>query len=526
MFRRFRGVILATVTSLAALTAPVIAQDARPAATAPAAQATIHADQPGAHINRQIFTQFAEHLGHGIYEGIWVGPNSKIPNRHGYRTDVLDALRAISVPVVRWPGGCFADEYHWRDGVGKRASRPVKVNTHWGGVTEPNSFGTHEFMDFVDLLGAEPYVSGNVGDAPPREMAEWVEYMTSPTGSSLAKERAANGHPTPWKLPYFGIGNELWGCGGNMTPEFAANETRRYATFVKAPSGTRILKFASGANVDDYHWTEVMMRDAASQIDGITLHYYTFPGSWEHKGSSTQFDEAGWASTLSHTLKMDELITKHAAIMDKYDPAKRVWLVVDEWGTWYDSDPGTNPGFLRQQNSLRDALVTSINLDIFSRHADRVKMTAIAQMVNVLQAMILTDGAKMVRTPTYYVFQMYKPWQDATNLPLELKSPWYNKDEWKMPSVSGSAVRDKAGQVHVGLSNLDPNKPVTVSAKLTGLSQTGVSGRIITAPAMNAINTFDRPNTVQPQVFSGARIEGDTLTVTLPPKSVVMLDLK
>jgi len=522
MFKSFRNAALATAVGVLATALPAVAQDA----PLPGAQMIVHADQPGTHINRQIFTQFAEHLGHGIYEGIWVGPNSKIPNVRGYRTDVVDALKALSVPVVRWPGGCFADEYHWRDGIGKRANRPVKVNTHWGGVTEPNSFGTHEFMDFVDLLGAEPYVSGNVGDAPPREMAEWVEYMTSPTGSTLAKERAANGHPAPWKLPYFGIGNELWGCGGNMQPEFAANETRRYATFVKAPEGTRILKFASGANVDDYHWTDVMMRDAGERIDGITLHYYTFPGSWEHKGSATQFDEAGWASTLSHTLKMDELITKHSAIMDKYDPAKRVWLVVDEWGTWYDVEPGTNPGFLYQQNSLRDALVASINLDIFSRHADRVKMTAIAQMVNVLQAMVLTSGSKMVRTPTYYVFQMYRPWQDATNLPIELKSPWYNKDEWTMPAVSASAVRDKAGQVHVGLSNLDPNKSQTVSAKLAGLTATTVSGRIITAPAMNAVNSFNQPNTVVPQPFAGARIDGDMLTVTLPPKSVVMLDLK
>jgi alpha-N-arabinofuranosidase len=487
---------------------------------------TVHADQPGAHINREVFTQFAEHLGHGIYEGIWVGPGSNIPNTKGYRTDVIDALRAIKVPVVRWPGGCFADEYHWRDGIGARGKRPVKVNTHWGGVTEPNSFGTHEYMDFVDLVGAKPYVSGNVGDAPPREMAEWIEYMTSPTGSSLAKERAANGHPAPWALPYFGIGNELWGCGGNMRPEFAADETRRYATFVKAPANTRIMKFASGANVDDYNWTDTMMRIAGDRIDGLTLHYYTFPGSWEHKGSATDFDEAGWASTLKNTLKMEDLVTRHAAIMDKYDPGKRVWLVVDEWGTWYDPTPGTNPGFLRQQNTLRDALVAAINLNIFAHHADRVKMTAIAQMVNVLQAMILTDGKRMVKTPTYHVFDMYLPWQDATSIPIDIKSPWYNKDEWTMPSVSASAVRDVAGQVHVGLANLDPNKPVTVSARLDGVTATSVGGRVLTAGAMNALNDFDHPNALVPQPFTGASLAGGTLSVTLPPKSVVVLDLK
>ena len=501
--------------------APAPAQS--PAATA---ELAIHAERPGPQVNRQIFSQFAEHLGHGIYEGVWVGRGSRIPNVNGYRSDVLAALRAIKVPVVRWPGGCFADEYHWRDGIGAPGKRPVKVNTHWGGVTEPNAFGLHEYMGFVDALGAEPYVSGNVGDAPPREMAEWVEYMTSPTGSTLARERAANGHPAPWKVPYFGIGNELWGCGGNMRPEYAADLTRRYGTFIKAPAGARIMKFASGANVDDYRWTEVMMREAGDRIDGITLHYYTFPGSWEHKGSATRFDEHGWASTLAHTLKMDELITKHSAIMDKYDPAKRVWLVVDEWGTWYDVEPGTNPGFLFQQNSLRDALVAAINLNIFVKHADRVKMTAIAQMVNVLQAMILTDGPRMLRTPTYHVFDLYRSYQDATALPIELTSPWYGKDEFSMPAVSASAVRDTAGQVHVGLVNLDPNTPNTVSAKLTGLTASSVTGRIITAPAMNAINTFDRPDTVVPTTFAGAQISGGTLTVTLPPRSVVMLDLR
>jgi alpha-N-arabinofuranosidase len=504
----------------AAVCAPASTQASRDATL------TVRADTPGERINRQVFSQFAEHLGHGIYEGVWVGPGSKIPNVRGYRTDVVEALKALSVPVVRWPGGCFADEYHWRDGIGPRNKRPVKVNTHWGGVTEPNSFGTHEFMDFVDLIGAEPYVSGNVGDAAPREMGEWVEYMTSPTGSSLAQERGANGHKAAWKLPYFGIGNELWGCGGNMRAEYAADVTRRYATFIKAPAGTRIMKFASGANTDDYDWTDTMMRIAGKEIDGITLHYYTVPGTWAKKGSATQFEEDDWARTLSKTLRMEELVTKHSAVMDKYDPQKRVWLVVDEWGTWYDNEPGTNPGFLFQQNSLRDALVAAININIFAKHADRVKVTAIAQMVNVLQAMILTDGPKMVLTPTYHVFKMYKPWQDATNLPIELKSPWYNSGEWTMPAVSASAVRDKAGQVHVGLANLDPNRATTVSTTLSGLTATSVGGTILTAPAMNTINSFDKPNALVPQPFTGAQVSGGTLTITLPPKSVVVLDLQ
>jgi alpha-N-arabinofuranosidase len=491
----------------------------------PGAQIVIHADRPGPTYSRQIFGQFAEHLGHGIYGGVWVGKDSSIPNIEGYRKDVVDALKELQVPFIRWPGGCFADEYRWRDGVGQPSKRPVKVNTHWGGVTEPNSFGTSEYMGLVGLLGAQSYVSADVGAASPGEVAEWIEYMTHPTGSSLAQERAANGHPAPWTLNYVGIGNELWGCGGNMRPEYAADVTRRYATFIKAPAGQTIAKIASGANTDDYHWTEVMMRDAGAMIDAISVHYYTVPGVWEHKGSATQFDEHEWAATLAHTWRMEELLTKHSAVMDKYDPAKRVSLAVDEWGTWYDVEPGTNPGFLYQQNSLRDALVAAINLNIFARHADRVRMSAIAQMINVLQAMMLTDGPKMVRTPTYWVYDLYKPWQDAQVIPIELKTPWYDKDEFAIPAVSASAVRAKDGRLRIALANANPDQPVTVSVKLEGAQASTVSGSVITAAGMNAHNTFEQPDAVRPQPFGGAQITAGVLTVALPAKSVAVLRL-
>jgi alpha-N-arabinofuranosidase len=493
-------------------------------APVPGATLTIRGDQPGSKIDRRIFGQFAEHLGTGIYGGIWVGPDSKIPNTRGYRNDVVAALKALHVPVVRWPGGCFADEYHWREGIGPRKQRPVKVNTHWGGVTEPNSFGTHEFMDFAELIGAEAYVSGNVGNGTPQEMAEWVEYMTAPAGS-LADLRAKNGRKQPWKLPYFGLGNELWGCGGNMRPEYAADLTRRYGTFVKVPYETKTLKIASGANSVDYNWTEVMMREASKAFDGIGVHYYTVPGSWGKKGSATDFDEAGYALTLSKTLQMEELITKHSAIMDKYDPKKRVNLAVDEWGTWYDVEPGTNAGFLYQQNTMRDAVVAALNINIFTRHADRVRMANIAQMINVLQAMILTDGSKMVLTPTYHVFEMYIPFQDATFLPIEVKSSWYANDQWNVPAVSATAARDTAGAVHVALVNVDPNRPATVTAALAGLSATRVEGRVLTG-AIQAHNSFDAPDKVRPVPFTGASVSGGTLTATLPAASVVVLTLK
>lgn len=488
--------------------------------------ATIHADQPGPVYDKRIFTQFAEHLGTGIYGGLWVGKDSKIPNTNGFRNDVVAALRELSVPVIRWPGGCFADEYHWREGVGPQSQRPVKVNTHWGGVTEPNEVGTHEYFELLRQVGAEAYISGNVGNGSPREMAEWVEYMTAPAGT-LADERAKNGHKEPWSIPHFGIGNELWGCGGNMRPEYAADETRRYATFIKAPAGTRIVKIAAGANVDDYNWTETIMRVAGKQLDGVSLHYYTLPnGSWPPVADPVNFDEDGWAQALNQTLRMDELVTKHSAVMDKYDPEKRVFLAVDEWGTWYAQDPGTHPGFLRQQNTLRDALIAAVNLDIFAKHADRVRMTAIAQMVNVLQAMILTDGGKMVLTPTYHVFDMYKPWQDATVLPIDIQTPQYRKGELSMPAVSGSAVRGKDGKVRVGLSNLDPGQANTVTIDLAGARPSKVTGKVLTGPAINSHNTFDRPDAVKPAAFAGASLRGGKLVVTLPAKSVVVLELQ
>lgn len=527
MTPRFRPVAMALL--LLGMPATALAQGVPAGAPAPAAgTATVElkADPSAPTYDRRIFTQFAEHLGNGIYGGLWVGRNSKIPNTNGFRNDVIAALRNLSVPVIRWPGGCFADEYHWREGIGPQKQRPVKVNTHWGGVTEPNEVGTHEYFELLRQVGAEAYVAGNVGNGTPREMAEWVEYMTAPAGS-LADERAKNGHKAPWAVPYFGIGNELWGCGGNMRPEFAADETRRYATFVKAPAGTKILKIAAGANVDDYNWTETMMRVAGPLLDGVSLHYYTLPqGGWPPKADPVNFDEAGWADALAGAWRMDELVTRHSAIMDKYDPQKRVFLAVDEWGAWYAQDPGTHPGFLRQQNTLRDALIASVHLDIFAKHADRVRMSAIAQMVNVLQAMILTDGARMVLTPTYHVFEMYKPWQDAQVLPVTIRAPWYAKDQFVMPAVSGSAVRGKDGRVHVGLSNLDPNRPNTVTVKLNGVSATGVSGRVLTAPAINAHNSFDAPETVRPVPFDAAQLNGGTLTVTLPAKSIVVLELR
>ena len=486
----------------------------------------IQADKPGPVIARQIYGQFAEHLGSGIYGGLWVGTDSKTPNVRGWRTDVVNALKAIKVPVLRWPGGCFADEYHWRDGIGPREKRPVKVNTHWGGVPETNEFGTHEFMTFAELIGTKVYISGNVGSGSPQEMADWMEYMTSNTVSTLANERRKNGRDQPWEVHYFGIGNETWGCGGNMRPEYYADLFRQYATYVKAPRGHRPKIVASGGHDEGTRWVEVLTTMVQRDMDAISHHYYTTPtGVWAKKGNSLGFPESEWISTLANTLKIDQFISSNEAILEKNDPQNKVAFYVDEWGTWYAPEPGREPGFLWQQNSLRDALVAALNFHVFHAHAKRVQMANIAQMVNVLQAMILTDGPRMTLTPTYHAFQMYIPFQGATFLPTEIQAPKYALDNVSVPSVSVTAARDTAGKLQVGLVNLDPKREATVTLGTSGAEAKSAAGRVLTAKAMDAHNTFDAPEAVKPAPISAKR-SGGKLVVKLPPKSVAVLELR
>jgi alpha-N-arabinofuranosidase len=486
---------------------------------------TIRADKPGAVINPAIYGQFAEHLGRLIYEGIWVGEKSTIPNTRGYRNDVVTALKELGVPVLRWPGGCFADEYHWRDGIGPRESRPRKVNTNWGGVVEDNSFGTHEFMNFAELIGADTYVNGNVGTGTPQEMADWLEYMTSDTDSTLAQLRRKNGRDKPWKVNYFAVGNETWGCGGNMRPEYYADLYRHYVTFLKAPEGNKPLRIASGSNGSGLQWTEVLMREAAKYMDAISVHYYTLPtGKWDVKGAATNFTEKEWYGTINRSLRMSPILIDHSKIMDKYDPEKRVGLFVDEWGTWYDTEPGDNPGFLYQQNTLRDAMVAAVNLNIFHGHADRVRMTNIAQMVNVLQAMILTDKEKMLLTPTYHVFHMYKPFRGATMIPTEL-SPSTTEAEAAggATSMSMSVARGADGRLLIAMANFDAHEATRVKFEVTGAAPRGFTGRILTAAAIDAHNTFDKPETVKPMGFKGARVLQGAIQVEVPARSIIVL---
>jgi alpha-N-arabinofuranosidase len=487
---------------------------------------TVNADQGEQVISRHIYGHFSEHLGHCIYGGIWVGEDSPIPNTRGIRNDVVKALKDIRIPNLRWPGGCFADEYHWRDGIGPRNQRPKMVNTHWGGVVEDNSFGTHEFLDLCEQLECEPYICGNVGSGTVEEMSKWVEYITSDNESPMANLRRQNGREKPWRVKYWGVGNENWGCGGNMTAEFYADQYRRYATYCRNYSDNHLYKIAGGANAADYHWTETLMKSAAGQMQGFSLHYYTVPQNWRDKGSATRFDEAEYFTTIEKTLQMEELLTKHSTIMDRYDPQKRVGLVPDEWGVWLNVEPGTNPGFLYQQNSLRDAILAAVNLNIFNAHCDRVKMANIAQMVNVLQSVILTDNEKMLLTPTYWTFWLYKVHQDATLLPVSFSVNTYEQGGRKMDAVSVSASKDALGKIHVTLVNIDPNREQTVEGELRGVAVKTVSGKVLTSAHINDYNTFDKPNTVGVSDFKGAKLSKNALSVQLPAKSVVMLEIE
>ncbi|NLG77255.1 MAG: alpha-N-arabinofuranosidase [Xanthomonadaceae bacterium] len=525
-FSRQRTALCAALQGLCAALLVFIATAAS-AQSAGTAHILVRADQPQAKIHPHVYGHFAEHLGRLIYDGIWVGEDSPIPNTRGIRNDVLEALKALKVPVLRWPGGCFADEYHWRDGIGPRDQRPRRVNSSWGGV-DTNAFGTHEFMDLAELIGADAYININVGTGSTQEMMEWIEYMTSDSDSTLANLRRENGRDKPWKVAYVGIGNEMWGCGGNMAPEQWAGEYRKFATFVKQHSDTKLQRIAAGPTDSRYDWTEALMSSSAKHMEALSLHYYTLPtGDWTNKkGSATQFGEDQWFSTLARTLEMEEYVRTHSAIMDKYDPEKKIGLMVAEWGTWYDPEPGKDQGALYQQNTVRDAVVAGINLNIFNRHTDRVRMANIAQMVNVLQAVILTEGDKMILTPTYHVFDMYKVHQGATALPVEVQAPEYSFGESSLPGVSASASRDDKGVLHVSLVNLDPNRRVPLTLELRGASAGRVSGEVLTGATMNAMNTFERPDTVRPAPFKGVRRSGKDVVVDLPPRAVVMLRIE
>ena len=486
-------------------------------------------------ISPEIYGHFSEHLGRCIYEGIYVREDSGIPNKNGMRTDVVEALKEMKIPVLRWPGGCFADEYHWKDGIGPKESRKKMVNTNWGGVVEDNSFGTHEYFELCEQLGCKTYINGNVGSGTVQEMSEWIEYMTFDGVSPLADQRKKNGHEKPWKVDYFGVGNENWGCGGNMTPEYYGNLYRRYQTFIRHYNhAAPIQKICCGPNAGDARWTQEVLKtcyahpsspEAHGFMDGLSLHYYTVPGDWQKKGSATEFDENEWYLTLHKALRMDELIRMHSAVMDQYDPEKKIGLMVDEWGNWFDVEPGTNPGFLYQQNTMRDALVAAVSLNIFNKHCDRVRMACIAQLVNVLQSVILTEGDRMVLTPTYYVFHMYKHHQGATLLDSVLTGAAQIGGENSVPNLQESVSQQTDGTICVTLANLSTTDSADVDIVFTDKKAETVQAAILTG-TMQAHNTFDEPDAVKEEEFEGVKLTQKGLSLTVPACSVVSLRIR
>ena len=482
-------------------------------------------------IHREVYGNFSEHLGRCIYNGVYVGENSPIPNVNGMRRDIVEALKNIRLPALRWPGGCFADEYHWKDGIGPKENRKKMINTHWGGVVEDNSFGTHEFFELCRQIGCEPYVNGNLGSGTVEEMQSWVEYMTSGDISPMADLRRKNGQDEPWKLRYFAVGNENWGCGGNMRAEFYADMYRRFQTYVRNYGDNRVYKIACGPGASmgnpSYDWTETLMKNARGMMNGLSMHYYTVPGDdWNHKGSATEFDEAAYYDTIARASFMDELCEKHGAIMDRYDPEKKIGLIVDEWGSWYDVEPGTNPGFLYQQNTMRDAMLAALTLNIFNRHSDRVHMANIAQLINVLQSVILTDGERMLLTPTYHIFDLYKGHQGATLVESADSSEQISGFARTFPKISQSASVDESGRVLVTVANLSCADEEKISLRLDGGAYRLSEARVLTG-AMRAHNTFDEPDRVRIQPFEGVSLAanetGTEVTFTLPAVSALAL---
>lgn len=479
-------------------------------------------------INKNIYGHFAEHLGRCIYGGLYVGEDSEIPNLNGMRTDVVDALKQLDIPVLRWPGGCFADTYHWKDGIGPREQRKTIVNTNWGGVTENNHFGTHEFMELCRQLGCDAYFSGNVGSGTVQEFSDWVEYCNADSRSPMGSERKRNGREDPWHVKYWGIGNEAWGCGGNMRPEYYADLCRQYSTYIRNydPSH-KIYKIASGANVDDYEWTRIVAERAGHTVNALSLHYYTLPNDdWQHKGSATEFDRDEYYTVLRKTLRMEDLLNQHISVLRRVDPSGRLGLAVDEWGTWYDVEPGTNPGFLYQQNTMRDAIVAAINLNIFNNHCDYVVMANIAQMVNVLQAMVLTEGEQMVCTPTYHVFSLYKGHQGARQLETYAQTTLLDApDAHRIPNLHVSASEAQDGSILLTIVNLDAEKSVSVECMIDGLSsEAKIQGEVLSGK-IDACNTFDTPHVVEPQKMDHICVKDGWIVAEMPPCSVAAIHI-
>jgi alpha-N-arabinofuranosidase len=476
----------------------------------PDATITIHLNEPIARIAPNLYGHFAEHLGSCVHEGIWVGPESAIPNTAGIRTDVLTALRRLNIPLLRWPGGCFADDYHWEDGVGPQGDRPRRVNLWWGQQIETNGFGTHEFLTLCRLLNAEPYLAGNLGSGSVREMRDWVEYCNYPGDSTLARRRAANGSPLPFNVKYWGVGNEAWGCGGNQDPDDYAGHYRRYATYLRDFERSPLYLIACGPDGNRPEWTRRFFTKLFSsspfsthchtRIHALAAHYYCGTA-----GTATEYTTQQWYELLAKAAGIEELILTQRKAMDEFDPDRKIDLVIDEWGTWHPPTAGTS--MLWQQNTLRDALVAAITLDTFNRHADKVAMANIAQVVNVLQAMVLTDEDRMITTPTYHVFEMYQHHQGGTSLRLEIEAREVSfvagDQRATLAGLSGSASV-KNGKLTLSIVNPHAALPVDAAIFLAGGSmRSDIATSVLHTDDLAQCNTFEQPDAVIPHRIHG-----------------------
>ncbi len=462
-------------------------------------------------IRPELHGHFAEHLGSCIYGGLWVGQDSRIPNINGYRKQAVEYLRALGIPVLRWPGGCFADDYHWRDGIGPQSKRPKSVNIHWGNYTEDNSFGTHEFIGLCRLIAAEPYLAGNLGSGTPQELRDWVEYCNYPSGSTLADERAGNGSPEPFRVRHWGVGNENWGCGGNMKPDEYAGHYRRFATFIRTFGDTRPLLIACGPNGNNTDWSRRFMdsMDARRMPNGFSMHFYS-----GGKNISTEFTVEAMQEQLSSFVRLEQAIQQQRALLDGYDPERKIGLMVDEWGVWDRMVPDNEKrhGRLWQQITMRSAIAAALGLNVFHRHADKLVMCNIAQMVNVLHSVLLTDEDRCVRTPTYYAFDLLKHHRGKTAVRVETgdSSPL---------GLSASASRREKELV---LTFVNPKHDAGMQINCSLSGATAVSGRaqLLHNPDFNACNTFDSPDQIVPRERR-VNADGSRLQLDLPPLSIV-----
>jgi alpha-N-arabinofuranosidase len=497
--------------------------------------------EAAAEISPHIYGHFIEHLGGVIYDGIWVGRGSKVPNVAGIRKQFADDMKRIAAPNIRWPGGCFADGYHWREGIGP-GKRP-RTATYWGSQmppelhgAEPNLFGTHEFMQLCRLTGAAPYLAANVASGSPQEFHDWISYCNAPDGTvTLAGERSANGDAAPFQVRFWGIGNESWNCGGTLKPAEYATLYRLFTSQLP-PYGQPFLVAcgARGHNPDfGVPWTEGFLEAMQEtlvrpRINGLSLHFYTdFRPTTVSSAESTAGE---WYAVLDKGLSMEKALLSNWAVMQKYDPTGRIKCVIDEWGVWYSRSPEIAPGFqLAQLITLRDAVHTAMHFDIFNRHADKVAMANVAQTVNCLQSLFLAHEDRYARTPVYHVFEMYKGHMGARLVPVKgaAGEVRFNQgsETLRLPGLSSSAsLREKEMTVTVTNPSLDA--PRTVRLRIAGGPRPAeAQARVLTHEAMNAANTFDKPDEVHPTRLE-VGVSGDGVQFTLPTKSVAALRIR